>query len=109
MEPQNKESGFDDPENPPTQATSFEAAFRSAPISAEGLREFAEHIWKAAKAVTLQTIPFENLHAEYLQWVSATFPDETVTEQFIHLKEEFAELEAEQTKADEYADVLMLL
>lgn len=52
---------------------------------------------------------FEQIHAEYLQWVAATFPGETVEEQLKHLREEFTELGNDLTVADEYADVFMLL
>ena len=47
---------------------------------------------------------------EYLQWVRATFPDETTDDQIKHLKEEFSELMISDFRdAGEFADVLMLL
>lgn len=52
---------------------------------------------------------FEGLHAEYMQWVKATFPDETPREQYVHLCEEFDELCDNLSDAAEYADVMMLL
>ncbi len=54
-------------------------------------------------------IDFEALHKEYLAWVRATFPDESVTDQITHLKEEVLELEEHPSDGGEYADVLMLL
>lgn len=51
----------------------------------------------------------EALLARYFQWVEQTFPEETVAEQTSHLQEEFLEMLSHPRKADEYADVLMLL
>lgn len=52
---------------------------------------------------------FETLRIEYLEWVKKTFPDETVGEQFDHLKEEMKELLDRPLDGSEYADVLMLM
>ncbi len=73
---------------------------------------------KRAKAIVIDGViaeppkkltGFEAMHAEYLEWVTATFPDEATEDQWLHLAEEFEELKNARNDAGEYADVLMLL
>ncbi len=52
---------------------------------------------------------FEDTLREHLEWVDATFPDETPPEQFKHLVEEIGEFQRDPVNAGEMADVLMLL
>jgi len=52
---------------------------------------------------------FDHVHDAYLRWVRETFPEETALEQWAHFLEEVAELDADLSDAEEYADVMMLL
>lgn len=73
-------------------------------------RELGEIDSSDEQVAQADAMSFEPLHAEYLRWVKATFPTETVSEQMAHLDEEFDELiSGNWDDPSEFADVLMLL